>query len=92
MVDLRDTSYAKELATAQVGPHRIERLYVKDPGQEEIRFSWWVDGKIRARPLDLPEKDLLPLMREAIIKGVFTQEFLRDLHAMLYEVRGEPKP
>lgn len=88
MANLRDTPYARELATAEIGEHRIERLLVKGSGEEEIRFSWWEGGQLRMRPLDLPEKELLPLLREAIVKGVFTEGFLRDLQAALYETRG----
>ncbi len=85
---MRDTSYATELAHADIGGHRIERLHVKHQGQEEIRFSWWKDGRMAMRPLDLPEHELLPLLRKAIENGVFTEGFLRELHSLLYEARG----
>jgi hypothetical protein len=86
---MRDTPYATELATADLNGCRIERLHVKEQDQDEIRFSWWVDGRMANRPLDLPENELLPLLRLAIEQGVFTEAFLRDLHSMLYDVRGE---
>jgi hypothetical protein len=45
---LRDTRYARELATAKLpsGPGgnsfvAIERIFVKQAEQVEIRFSWW---------------------------------------------------
>jgi hypothetical protein len=85
---MRDTAYATELASADLRGCRIERLHVKELGKDEIRFSWWPEGKMANRPLDLPEDELLPLLRQAIQKGVFTEGFLRDLHSMLYEVRG----
>ena len=44
--ELRDTAYAEELARAIVDGARIERLFVKDEGQIEIRFSWWKDEKM----------------------------------------------
>ncbi len=72
---MRDTGYARELARADIGGHRIERLYVKDRGEEEIRFSWWKDGRMQTRPLDLPEDQLLPLLAEAIREGVFSKRF-----------------
>ena len=80
---MRDTEYATEIKTAEVNACRIERLYVKGERQEEIRFSWWPDGRMANRPLDLPESELLPLMREAIRVGVFSDEFLCDLKAAL---------
>jgi len=83
----RDTPYARELASADLNGCRIERLYVKGAGQDEIRFSWWKDGNMANRPLDLPEKDLLALFRLAIERGVFSDDFLRDLHATLYDTR-----
>ena len=86
---MRDTDYAKELASADINGCRIERLFVKGENQEEIRFSWWVEGRMANRPLDLPEHELLALFRAAITEGVFTSDFLRDLHASLYELRPE---
>lgn len=85
---MRDTRYATEVATAEdeIG-QRIERIFVKEHEREEIRFSWWTNGKMVIRPLDLPEDELLPLMREAIRKGVFTPAFLKGLHEALYDER-----
>ena len=85
---MRDTDYATELATADNDGCRIERLRIKSTGEEEIRFSWWKEGRMMMRPLDLPESQLLDLFREAIAKGVFKTEFLRDLHSALYDMRG----
>ena len=77
---MRDTRYATERATASLaldGIHecKIERLYVKENKQDEIRFSWWKNGKMMMRPLDLTEKDLIQLLKEAVKEGVFTSEF-----------------
>lgn len=85
---MRNTRYAEELCdpgtivwpTGEEG--RIERLRIKKSGAEEIRFSWWKNGKMAPRPLDLSEDDLVKLFRNAIRKGVFTHTFrskLRDL-------------
>jgi hypothetical protein len=83
----RDTSYATELATAEIGNCRIERIFVKAEnegrGQEEIRFAWWPDGHMANRPLDLPESQLLELMAEAIRRGVFREPFLQGLTRLL---------
>lgn len=83
---MRDTRYAKELARADVGGSRIERLYVKDTEEEEIRFTWWKDGRMQTRPLDLPEYQLLPLFAEAIREGVFSKAFLKGLHSVLNDL------
>ena len=87
MAALRETAYARELARAVLeypgGVVRIERLYVKDLGQEEIRFSWWPDGKMAQRPLDLPEDDLLALFEKGIQQNVFTPSFLQSLRSLL---------
>jgi len=36
-------------------------------------------------PLDLPEAELLPLIKEAIAKGVFSDKFIADLRDILDE-------
>ena len=86
---LRDTDYATEIATADIDNQRIERLLVKGSGQEEIRFSWWPDGRMANRPLDLPESELLPLLQEAITRGVFTDGFLDSLRDFLVRRRDD---
>ncbi len=45
---MRDTDYAREMATFAIGDNRIERLYVKEEEQEEIRF-FLVAGRQRWR-------------------------------------------
>jgi hypothetical protein len=81
---MRDTRYATELNTAEdPNGQRIERLYVKELGREEIRFSCWKDGQLMIRPLDLPEDELLPLLSTAFEKGVFKEEFLIGLQSAL---------
>lgn len=77
---MRDTSYATEIKTvADTHGQRIERLYIKDKRREEIRFSWWPEGNMANRPLDLPEDELLALMSNAFAEGVFTEKFTTDL-------------
>jgi hypothetical protein len=83
----RDTPYAKELKTGkrELSDHseaRVERLFVKGYGQEEIRFSWWKDGKMMTRPLDLPEEDFVALIREGVAQGVFSPETLAELKTL----------
>ena len=84
---LRDTDYAEELnepGVIQWGIEegRIERLRIKESDQIEIRFSWWKEGRLIPRPLDLSERDLLNLMQDAIAKGVFSPEFLTGLRGL----------
>jgi hypothetical protein len=82
----RSTSYADELATADINGKRIERLFLKDTEKDEketIRFSWWKDGKFKTRPLEISEGGLLDLIGEAINEGVFGEPFLKNLEAML---------
>jgi hypothetical protein len=92
----RDTNYATEIATVKLPSGdtgsswtAIERIFVKHLQQEEIRFSWWEGPRMMPRPLDLPERELLPLMREAIIAGVFSLEFLEGLRDVLEEVQPQ---
>ncbi len=81
---MRDTTYAKELATAlDAHGQRIERLHVKEHDRPEIRFSWWPGGAMANRPLDLPEEELLPLLAQAFEKEVFTLKFEADLLVLL---------
>jgi len=80
---MRSTRYADEIASADEGGARIERLRIKATGADEIRFSWWKDGRFQARPLDLPEDDLLRLLRKAIDEGVFSEVFVGNLRRML---------
>ena len=86
---MRSTPYADEIAHADEGGARIERLRIKATGVDEIRFSLWKDGRFQTRPLDLPEDELLKLMRKAIDGGVFSQGFVGGLRRML---RDAPIP
>ena len=80
---MRDTLYATELARATYYDARIERLHVKETGDEQIRFSWWPNDKMAQRPLDLTEEDLLKLFAEAIKEDVFTDSFKNELSKLL---------
>ena len=89
-ITLTETDYCKQLCqpgriewpnTQEEG--RIERIYVKSLEHEEIRFSWWKEGRFMTRPLDLPEADLLTMFQDAIDKGVFTEKFRKQLKEML---------
>lgn len=77
---MRDTNYATELVPPAVlefpsgDEARIERLRIKATGNVEIRLSWWKDGRMMMRPLDLSEADLLKLIGRAIRQGVLLSE------------------
>ena len=86
---MRDTKYATELREPGVvrwptgSEGRIERLFIKKSSTEAIRFSWWKDGKLATRPLDLSEDDLLILFKDAVANHVFTDSFLSRLKQAL---------
>lgn len=85
---MRDTGYAKELKSSSLpfgdgSEARIERLFIKQLGQEEIRFSWWKDNNIVTRPLDLSEEALIKLMALGIRDGVLSPRFLAALQVEL---------
>lgn len=81
---MTDTPYGTVLRLAEdAAGQRIERLFVKGKAREEIRFSWWKDGRFMPRPLDLPENELLVLMSAAIENGVFEDEFLIGLRSVI---------
>ena len=85
---MRNTRYARELETVIAGDPtdhhaRLERLWVKDPGQVEIRFSWWNGGQMQIRPLDIEEPALLELLEKGIVGGIFSADFLFKLTRIL---------
>ena len=82
---MRDTKYATELATAQLGEQgyaRIEKLSVKGTNQE-LQFSWSNDGRLMMSPLDLPEDQLLDLLGEGLNQDVFSDAFKLGLLKLL---------
>ncbi|MBP8002552.1 MAG: hypothetical protein KA314_01515 [Chloroflexi bacterium] len=85
---MRDTPYAKEIKRAILSfpdntECRIEKLEIKETGNEEIRFSWWKNNNIVPRPLDIREEDLLQLFKNAIQEEVFSPKFLNGLKELL---------
>jgi hypothetical protein len=62
---------------------RIERIHVTEFDRDEIRFSWWPNGKFVPQALDVTESHLLDLMAAAIKEGVFKQDFLTELRKLL---------
>ncbi|MGN6094228.1 MAG: hypothetical protein ACTHOL_17905 [Luteibacter jiangsuensis] len=60
----------------------MERLHVKEVDQIEIRFSWWKDGNLVMRPLDLPPSELLELLERGF-GTVLEDDFLADLRGRI---------
>ena len=81
MPRMRDTKYATEQCTTKVGDNRIERLFIKAHKQVEIRVSWWPDGRMANRPLDVTEPDFIILLAQAVADGVLSGQFLPKLIA-----------
>lgn len=85
---MRDTDYARELGSVFVeykegNEIRLERLLIKETGVEEIRLSWWKNGKLMRAPADLPEDGLVELFRKGVRAHLFTQEFLAQLKSAI---------
>jgi hypothetical protein len=86
--NLRETRFLRELAIAKlpIGGKAfaaVERLFVKKSKREEIRFSLWQGAKMQAKPLGLPEAELLPLLKAGLAAGVFSDDFTRGLREVL---------
>lgn len=75
----------------------IERIIVNDgDGQEEIRWVFFKDTmkskhQLIARPLDLPEDDLLELIEKAIKEKLFSDKFINELKRILTSKDKEEK-
>ena len=85
---LRETRFLRELAVAKlpVGGKAfaaVERIYVKKAKRDEIRFSLWQGAKMQAKPLGLPEAELLPLLKTGLEAGVFSDDFIGGLREAL---------
>lgn len=62
---------------------RLERVLLKETGQEQIRLSLWSQGKVQRRPISLSEQDLTALLRTAIREGILSQDFIGGLHTAI---------
>ena len=81
---VKETRYCKVLRQAKIRDNNvaygIEKIFVKELNQEEIRFVYFKDT---VRPLDLPEDDLIKLMKVSIKQNVFSKEFVCKLKGIL---------
>lgn len=90
---LRKTKYAELCSEARADLSggeelRVERIWVKKRQQEEIRWTWWKNGRMIPRPADMTEEQLIVLLDKGIEAGVFSSFFLRQL-LLLLERRAE---
>lgn len=87
----RDTRYARVIASAEIdlGSDEkavAERLELHEFGTEEVRFSWWKNGKFMTRPLDIAEEDWIKLLSESYKNGVLSSEFMKDLEKQIFSI------
>ena len=89
---IKETRYCKILKQAKIREndtsYGIEKIFVKQLNQEEIRFVYFKDTcrqeeQLVARPLDLPEEDLIKLINLAIKQNVFSKDFLNNLKEII---------
>ena len=70
---IRETKYCTTEAEAQVDEIRLERITLKETGGEEIRMSWWPEGRFAPRPADIEAHKFPALVGAAVAAGVFTE-------------------
>lgn len=89
---INETKYCKVLRQAKLIDgsmgYGIEKIFVKELNQEEIRFVYFKDTlrkkqQVIARPLDLPEDDLIELIKVSINQKVFSKEFVSNLREII---------
>ena len=92
---IKETKYCKVLKQAKLRDNNfvygIEKIIVKELNQEEIRFVYFKDTikmqeQLVARPLDLPEEDLIKLIKISIKKNVFSDQFILDLKEFINSI------
>ena len=85
MTVINSTKYCDLLKQGKVqvkdSVYAIEKIYVKEKGTEEVRFSYYkkdLEGKENfvPRPLDLEEEYLIQLLSEGIKEGVISKDIL----------------
>ncbi|HBG8471218.1 Uncharacterised protein [Clostridioides difficile] len=90
--DIKETKYCKVIKQAKLRDkniaYGIEKIIVKELNQEEIRFLYFKDTarmeeQLVPRPLDLPEKDLLELIKLSIKHSVFSKNFINQLKEII---------
>lgn len=96
---IKDTKYCKILAQSKVidgeYTYSIEKVYVKEKKQDEIRFCLYKDTvnqveRYIPRSLDVTELEFLELVKGAITKEVFSKELLSSLRVELSKKRSAP--
>jgi hypothetical protein len=84
----RDTPYARLICEGRLelgdgNEFRVEKLYVKGTGENEIRFSWWKNDRLTPRPMEVTEPQLVKLFDNGIKAGVFSTKFIEELLQLL---------
>lgn len=78
-----ETDYQEALAVGEDGDEdkiRLERLFLKNEGEEVIRMSYWREGKMINRPAySNSGMDWLCLFEAAVNNGVFTFDELAGM-------------
>lgn len=76
-IAIKETDYCYVLACAWEGEANnsvcLERIFTKG-GNEEIRLAWWKNNRQSTRPADIDAINWVPLLKQALKQGVFTQE------------------
>jgi hypothetical protein len=62
---------------------KIEKVLLKETGQEQIRLSLWSQGKMQSGPISLSEQDLAALLRAAVREGILSQAFIGGLRSAI---------
>lgn len=90
---IKDTRYCQKLNQRKVADEKytccIKKIFIKSLKRGEIRFSLYKDT-IRSIEryilcsLDVTEQQLLELIKESIIGGVFLKEFIKSLTVLIF--------
>ena len=80
-----ETSFIDTTGTSKTS---IEKIFIKELNQFEIRFAYYKQNakgnfNLVLRPLDLPESELLTLFKNSIPEGIFSKTFLIALTHVL---------
>jgi hypothetical protein len=84
---MKAIAHAKKLTSASINlggdEGKIEKVLLKESGQEQIRLSLWSQGKMQRSPLSLSEQELVALLQAGIQEGVLSREFIVELHSVI---------
>lgn len=81
--EVQNHGHGQKIAHVEIDEARIERLWIKETNRQVVRFSWWPNGKMAGKPLEVTEEHLLLLLRTAINEDVLTEDFVWELRSLL---------